>query len=106
MTSAFAVSAHGLGKRFPGVRALDDFDFDLCRGEVHCLLGENGAGKSTFIKILSGAFVSYDGDVRVSGRKVRITSPAVASVALEMIRGNAVENDIQVETILMTKDDL
>ncbi|RYH12400.1 sugar ABC transporter ATP-binding protein [Tropicimonas sp. IMCC6043] len=68
----------GLGKSFPGVRALDDFTFDLRRGEVHCLLGENGAGKSTFIKILSGTFGEYDGEIRVGGRVVRITSPAEA----------------------------
>lgn len=45
----------GIEKRFGGVTVLRGVDFDLERGEVHALLGENGAGKSTFVKILSGA---------------------------------------------------
>ncbi len=41
-------------KRFGGVLALDNVDFDIYRGEIHCLVGENGSGKSTLIKIISG----------------------------------------------------
>jgi ribose transport system ATP-binding protein len=63
---------------FPGVRALDDFCFELRKGEVHCLVGENGAGKSTLINILSGALPNYDGDIFVRGRKVGIASPGEA----------------------------
>jgi rhamnose transport system ATP-binding protein len=44
----------GISKLFPGVRALDNVHFDLRAGEIHGLLGENGAGKSTFIKIITG----------------------------------------------------
>ena len=57
----------GIGKRFPGVQALDDVDFEVAPGEIHALLGENGAGKSTLLKILSGAqqpdagTISFDG---------------------------------------------
>ncbi|MHB1276644.1 MAG: ATP-binding cassette domain-containing protein, partial [Candidatus Humimicrobiaceae bacterium] len=50
-----------LSKEFPGVKALTDFNFDLYEGEVHALIGENGAGKSTFIKILSGAYQPESG---------------------------------------------
>ena len=46
---------HGITKIFPGVRALDQVQFDLRAGEIHALMGENGAGKSTFIKSISGA---------------------------------------------------
>ena len=45
-----------INKEFPGVRALSNINFDLKKGEVHCICGENGAGKSTLIKIIS---VSY-----------------------------------------------
>ncbi|MFW6313040.1 MAG: ATP-binding cassette domain-containing protein [Spirochaetota bacterium] len=43
-----------ISKAFPGVQALDDVHFDLYPGEIHGLMGENGAGKSTFIKIITG----------------------------------------------------
>lgn len=78
MSEALAFRAKGLGKSFPGVRALENFDFDLKRGEVHCLLGENGAGKSTFINILSGAFSNYDGEIYVGGVPVQLKSPTDA----------------------------
>ena len=68
----------GLGMKFPGVTALADFSFDLRKGEVHCLLGENGAGKSTFIKILSGLLPGYTGELELRGRPVRITTPSDA----------------------------
>ena len=53
-------------KTFPGVHALDHFSFNLCAGEVHALVGENGAGKSTFLKILSGQLEPSKGDVTIS----------------------------------------
>ncbi len=58
---------------FPGVRALDDVSFDLEAGEVHALIGENGAGKSTFIKIIGGVwpYGSYTGDILIDGSEVR-----------------------------------
>ena len=64
-----------MGKSFPGVRVLEDVDFELRRGEVHVLLGENGAGKSTLAKILSGACQKDSGEVRIEGRPVEIKSP-------------------------------
>ena len=53
----------GIIKSFPGVLALNSVDFDLQAGEVHVLLGENFAGKSTLIKILSGAYQLDDGEI-------------------------------------------
>ncbi|HOO79229.1 MAG TPA: sugar ABC transporter ATP-binding protein [Lachnospiraceae bacterium] len=52
-------------KQFPGVRALDNVNFQVERGEIHCLVGENGAGKSTLMKVLSGVypFATYEGDI-------------------------------------------
>ena len=52
-----------LNKSFPGVQALKDVDFYLIEGEIHCLVGENGAGKSTFIEILSGALIPDSGEI-------------------------------------------
>ena len=67
-----------LSKEFPGVKALTDFNFDLYKGEVHCLIGENGAGKSTFIKILSGAFHPDSGEIFISGEKHNFFTPHIA----------------------------
>jgi ABC-type sugar transport system ATPase subunit len=57
----------GVGKTFPGVRALHDVSLAIGPGEVLGLVGENGAGKSTLIKILGGVYASYAGEVRVGG---------------------------------------
>ena len=60
----------GLSKFFPGVKALDNVDFSLRRGEIMALLGENGAGKSTLIKALTGV---YHADRGTSGWKARLS---------------------------------
>ena len=57
----------GVSKRFPGVKALDGVELQVARGEVHALLGENGAGKSTVLKILSGAQPPDEGELRYDG---------------------------------------
>src|ERR1700733_15292252 len=64
-----------IGKRFPGVQALDDAGLEVLPGEIHALLGENGAGKSTLIKILSGAQQPDSGTIEFAGQKVTMTSP-------------------------------
>lgn len=68
----------GIVKNFPGVRALDNVDFDLRKGEIHVLVGENGAGKSTLVKILAGVFSADRGTIRVEGSAVRIPNPSRA----------------------------
>jgi ribose transport system ATP-binding protein len=67
-----------LSKEFPGVKALTDFSFDLYKGEVHGLIGENGAGKSTFIKLLSGAFQPDSGEIIISSEKHNFFTPHIA----------------------------
>ena len=58
----------GLVKTFPGVRALDQVDLDIRRGEVHVLVGENGAGKSSLIKVLCGIYQPDQGEILYEGR--------------------------------------
>ena len=64
-----------IGKRFPGVQALDEAGLEVLPGEIHALLGENGAGKSTLIKILSGAEQPDSGTIELGGQKVTMASP-------------------------------
>ena len=68
--SAPLLEARALTKRFPGVIALRDVNFDLRRAEIHAVCGENGAGKSTLIKLLAGIHPhgSYEGELRVDDR--------------------------------------
>ena len=56
-------------KEFPGVKALDQVNFQVEEGEIHCLVGENGAGKSTLMKVLSGVYPhgNYSGDIVLNG---------------------------------------
>lgn len=65
----------GITKRFPGVLALNDVQFNLRPGTVHSLMGENGAGKSTLMKILAGVYVLDEGQIVLDGKPVSITDP-------------------------------
>jgi simple sugar transport system ATP-binding protein len=62
-------------KRFPGVVANANVDFDVRSSEVHALLGENGAGKSTLMKILYGMYAPSEGEILLNGNTVKINSP-------------------------------
>ncbi len=68
----------GIGKSFPGVRALSDVSLTLRAGEVLVLVGENGAGKSTLMRILAGALQADEGKIYVDGARVRIETPQEA----------------------------
>jgi ABC-type sugar transport system ATPase subunit len=68
----------GIGKSYPGVRALDDISFRAEGGRVLALLGENGAGKSTLLKIMSGDQSADDGEVLLNGSPVHFSSPYAA----------------------------
>jgi ABC-type sugar transport system ATPase subunit len=68
----------GITKRFPGVRANDGVNLTLRSGQIHGLLGENGCGKSTLIKILSGVQAPDEGEIRKNGHLVSLGSPTDA----------------------------
>jgi ribose transport system ATP-binding protein len=64
----------GISKSFGGVAALRDVDFELLEGQVHGLVGENGAGKSTMMKIIAGVHTTFTGKMLLDGREVRFHS--------------------------------
>ncbi|KAB0678843.1 sugar ABC transporter ATP-binding protein [Aureimonas leprariae] len=68
----------GLSKRFGGVRALEGIDWDVMPGEVHCLVGENGCGKSTLIKAVAGVHPPTEGGIEIDGQDVLPLDPAKA----------------------------
>ncbi len=68
----------GITKTFPGVRALDEVHFQLKRGQIHALMGENGAGKSTFIKVITGVHAADSGEIFLNGRPVDFKNPKEA----------------------------
>ena len=73
-----ALDAEGVSKRFGAVVALRDASLRLNRGEIVALMGANGAGKSTFVKILTGALKADSGHVRINGQETQVASPAEA----------------------------
>ena len=74
----YLIELSGICKSFPGVRALDDVQFNLKAGEVHALLGENGAGKSTLMKIISGIYPRDSGSYRLEGNELTELTPKSA----------------------------
>ena len=79
--TAPALTFAALTKEFPGVRALDGVSFGVRAGSVHALMGENGAGKSTMIRLMSGAHQPNTGTVEVDGSPVRFAGPGEAKAA-------------------------
>ncbi len=75
------LQARGIVKRFGKVTALDNCDFDLLPGEILAVIGDNGAGKSCLIKVMSGAMTPDAGTVKLEGNEVRFNSPIQAREA-------------------------
>lgn len=74
-TPHIVLKASGLVKRYGGVTALDGVDFELRAGEILAVIGDNGAGKSSLIKALSGAVVPDEGSMELDGKAVHFRSP-------------------------------
>ncbi|BAV51804.1 sugar ABC transporter ATP-binding protein [Mesorhizobium sp. 113-1-2] len=81
MTQEPILTARGLVKRYGRVTALDNADFDLYPGEILAVIGDNGAGKSSLIKAISGAAVPDEGEIRLEGKAVSFKSPMEAREA-------------------------
>jgi len=80
------LEARGLSRSFGHVRALDAADFDIDAGEVVALIGDNGAGKSTMVKALSGNLEIDEGEVFFEGRQIEMTNPQqVSSLGIEVV---------------------
>ena len=79
--SDYVLELKGITKIFPGVKALDNVHFQLKKGEIHALMGENGAGKSTFIKVITGVHKADGGSMFLDGREVNFKNPKEAQAA-------------------------
>ena len=79
--SESVLELRNITKIFPGVRALDKVQFDLRPCEIHALMGENGAGKSTFIKVITGVHQAEEGEMFLNGEKVRFKNTKDAQKA-------------------------
>ena len=69
----------GISKTFGKVKALDSVDFYLQKGVVHGLLGENGAGKSSLMNVLSGIYIPEQGTIKIQNKKIERLNPELAS---------------------------
>ena len=81
MAEDLILELNGITKIFPGVKALNNVQFQLRRGEVHALMGENGAGKSTFIKVITGVHAAEEGHMYLNGQEVHFRGPLDAQEA-------------------------
>ena len=75
------LKARGLVKRYGKVTALDHCDFDLYPGEILAVIGDNGAGKSSLIKAISGAVIPDEGEITLDGQKIAFKTPIEARAA-------------------------
>lgn len=75
------LKARGLVKRYGKVTALNNCDFDLYPGEIIAVIGDNGAGKSSLIKAISGAVIPDEGEITLEGKPVAFKSPIEARAA-------------------------
>ena len=73
------LEAKSISKSFGNIKALDNVDFFLQKGQIHGLLGENGAGKSSLMNILSGIYLPEKGTVTIDGKLIKRLNPDLAS---------------------------
>ena len=76
--SDYIIKATNIRKYFGGVKALDGVSLEIKKGEIHCLAGENGCGKSTIINIISGFYTPDDGIIEIDGQQYDHMTPQLA----------------------------
>ena len=81
LTQPPLLELRGITKRFGGVTALDDVSLSIMPGEIHCLAGENGSGKSTIIKVMSGVYRPDAGTILIDGRPIGLLDPVKSTHA-------------------------
>ena len=86
MAEDLILELKGITKIFPGVKALNKVHFQLRRGEVHALMGENGCGKSSLLKTLAGLLPPVSGEVSLEGRMLSEWSPRHRSQKISLVR--------------------
>ncbi|WP_439118058.1 sugar ABC transporter ATP-binding protein [Nereida ignava] len=106
-TSDVAVKMVGISKNFGGVRALDNVGFEVCAGEVHALLGGNGAGKSTILKVLNGVHKPDGGTIEVNGAPLTKHTPEesrAAGVAMNFQEMSLIPTLTVAQNIFLTRE--
>ena len=102
------LEVRGLTKIFGQLKACDSIDLTIGRGEIHALLGENGAGKSTFVKMLFGSLEPASGEIFWNGEAVTIRNPASArklGIGMVFQHFSLFEALTAAENILLSLDD-
>lgn len=102
-----AVRMTGISKNFGGVKALEDVDFEVYAGEVHALLGGNGAGKSTILKVLNGVHKPDGGTIEVAGQTLTKSNPEesrAAGVAMNYQEMSLIPTLTVAQNIFLTRE--
>lgn len=96
-----------VSKSFPGVKALQDVDFDLQEGEIHAIVGHNGAGKSTFVKVITGVYQPEEGEIVLHDQVMNFQSPLdaiQAKIGIVTQEGSLIDHFNGLENIFLGQE--
>nr|WP_263324688.1 sugar ABC transporter ATP-binding protein [Neobacillus sp. Marseille-Q6967] len=102
------LSVQGVNKHFAKVKALDNIQFNLKRGEIHALVGHNGAGKSTFVKVLTGTYIPDGGTIKLENKEVvfRGTQDAInQGIGIVTQEGSLIPSFNAIENIFLGQEE-
>lgn len=101
------LSVNGIDKYFGAVRALNNVQFDLNKGEIHALVGHNGAGKSTFVKVITGTYTADQGSIVLNGEEIFLkqTRDAIEKgIGIVTQEGSLIPNFNAIENIFLGQE--